>query len=202
MTAPEWPVGRSRGWARSKVLAVVLALAAVAVMAAALRVSEEGLEFQIVPGVADQVVAVRGGELSAGNVRVAAELTRDGEVVSRTQGLFVVVEVRLAATGNRDVTLTDPKLLTSDGRTYATYVPSLLKAVTGFRTVNDAVFEVDPAHLDDLTIQLWEGEFVSGYQQRSRIHLGITPANADRWREAGRNRRVEPRRTDETQANP
>lgn len=193
---------RVAGWARAKVLAVLLALLSVAVMAAALRVSEEQLEFQVVPGVAEQVLAVRGGELSAGDVRVGTELTREGAVVSRTQGLFVVVEVRLAATGNRDITLTDPVLLTSDGRTYNTYDSGLLKAVSGFRTRNDAVFEVDPAHLDDLTLQLWEGEIVAGYQQRSRIHLGITPANADQWRAAGQDQDVEPRRTEVTEAIP
>ncbi len=188
------------GWARSKVLAVLLALLSVAVMAAALRVSEDRLEFQVVQGMAGQTLAVRSGELSAGNVRVGTRLVRDGAVLSETQGLYVAVEVRLAATGNRDITLTDPKLLTSDGRTYNTFDSSLLKAVSGFRVVNDAVFEVDPAHLDDLTVELWEGELVHGYQQRSRIHLGITPSNAEQWRAAGRNAGVEPRPSETTEA--
>ena len=191
---------RTSGWARSKVLAVLLALLSVAVMAAALRVSEDRLEFQVVQGVPDQTLAVRSGELSAGNVRVGTRLLREGTVLSETKGMYVAVEVRLAATGNRDITLTEPKLLTSDGRTYNTFDSSLLKAVSGFRTVNDAVFEVDPAHVDNLTIQLWEGELVYGYQQRSRIHLGITPGNADQWRAAGRNLGIESRPSETTEA--
>ena len=192
----------TRGWSRAKVVALLLSLLSVGVMAAALRVSDDRLDFQVVSGVAEETLSVRGGELSAGNVRVASQLTREGAVLSETTGMFVVVEVRLAATGNRDITLTGPKLLTADGRTYTTYDSSLLKAVSGFRTRNDAVFEVDPAHIDDLTIQLWEGEIVSGYQQRSRIHLGITPGNANQWRAAGRNSGVEPRRTEVTEGNP
>ncbi len=183
-------------------MAVLLALLSVAVMAAALRVSEDRSDFQVVQGNVDQTIDIRAGNLSAGNVRVGTQLTREGAVVSETKGMFVVVEIRLAATGNRDLTLTGPLLLTRDGRTYAAYDSSLLKAVSGFRTAADAVFEVDPAHLDDLTIQLWEGEIVSGYQQRARIHLGITPANAAGWSAAGRDRGVEPRRIEVTEALP
>jgi len=46
----------------------------------------------------------------------------------------------------------------------------------------DVTFEVDPARIDDLTLELYETEFIAGYQQRLRIHLGITAGNADRWR--------------------
>ena len=100
--------------------------------------------------------------------------------------MFVVVEVRLAATENRAVSLTSPQLLTRDGRDVrCPYNSSLLKAVSGFRTTNDVVFEVDPRHIDDLTLLLWESEVVFQYQQRARIHLGITPANAEQWRQAG-----------------
>ena len=116
--------------------------------------------------------------------------------------MFVVVEVRLAATENRAVSLTSPQLLTRDGRTYVPYTSSLLKAVSGFRTTNDVVFEVDPRHIDDLTLLLWESEVVFQYQQRARIHLGITPANAEQWRQAARDQSVEPRRSEVTEALP
>ena len=35
-------------------------------------------------------------------------------------------------------------------------------------------------------------ELLSGYQQRARIHLGITPDNAEQWRAAARDQMLEP----------
>ena len=193
---------RVPAWNRTKVTAILLAVLSVAVMAAALRVSQDRLDFAVVEADAGQRVDIRGGHLSAGNVRVGTRLTREATVRSETSGIFVVVEVRLAATGNRDLSLGSAQLLTRDGYTYTTYESSLLKAVSGFQAVNDVVFEVDPAHIDDLTIQLWESELVAGYQQRNRIHLGITPGNAAQWRAAATDRGVEPRRNEVTEALP
>ncbi|MDN5761278.1 MAG: hypothetical protein L0H41_03020, partial [Microlunatus sp.] len=44
------------------------------------------------------------------------------------------------------------------------------------------IFEVDPAQIDDLSLEIWAMGVVYGFYQRARIHLGITPENADRWR--------------------
>lgn len=189
-------------WSRTKISAVLLALLCVGVMAAALRVSEGGGEYQIRQGNAGEWIEIRGGELSANHVRVATDLRREGEITAETQGMFVVVEVQIAATENRAISLTSPQLLTRDGRTYVPYTSSLLKAVSGFRITNDVVFEVDPSHIDDLTLMLWEAEVVFQHQQRARIHLGITPHNADQWRQAGRDQTVEPRRSEVTEALP
>ena len=62
----------------------------------------------------------------------------------------------------------------------------------GFETSLDAVFEVDPAAMDDLTLELYPAELLSGFQQRTRIHLGITPGNAEQWRAAGQDQMLEP----------
>lgn len=190
------------GWSGTKVFAVLLALLCVGLMAAALRVSDSAGDYQVVQGTVGQPVAVRGGHLSADQVRVATALSREGEITGETPGLFVVVQVRITATGNRDISLTTPQLLTSDGRTYVPYSSNLLKAVSGFQTTADVVFEVDPSRMNDLTLQLWEGETVFQYPQRARIHLGITPANADQWRAAGRDQTLEPRRSELTEALP
>jgi len=40
---------------------------------------------------------------------------------------------------------------------------------------------VAPAHIDDLTLEMGSNEILRGYQQRVRIQLGITPANAEQW---------------------
>ena len=181
-------------------MAVVLAVLAVAVMAAALRVSQDRLDYQVLTAHTDQTVAIRGGELSVGNVRVGTRLTREGAVTNETPGIYVVVEVRLAATGNRDVSLDGGKLATRDGFTYKPFESTSIRAISGFRSVDDVVYEVDPAHVDDLTQEIWESELVAGYQQRCRIHLGITPGNADQWRAAAVDRRVEPRTEPTTEA--
>ena len=109
--------------------------------------------------------------------------------------MFVVVEVRLAATGNRDLTLTDPRCSPPTAAPTTRYDSGLLKAVSGFRyaATTPSSRSTRPT-LDDLTLELWEGEIVSGYQQRAGSTSGITPANADQWRAAGGTRIVEPRR--------
>ena len=50
----------------------------------------------------------------------------------------------------------------------------------------DIVFEVDPSRVEGLTLEMWRNEVISGYQQRVRIPLGITAANANQWRDAAR----------------
>jgi hypothetical protein len=61
----------------------------------------------------------------------------------------------------------------------------------GFETSVDIVFEVDPARIDGLTLEIWPSEFISSYQQRVRIDLGITTANAEQWRTAAKDRGIE-----------
>ncbi len=53
-------------------------------------------------------------------------------------------------------------------------------------STSDFLFEVDPKEIDDLTLEIWSQGIVYGYHDRARIHLGITPGNADQWREAAR----------------
>ena len=62
----------------------------------------------------------------------------------------------------------------------------------GFEAAQDLVFEVDPAAVDDLTLELDHREFIRAYPERVRIHLGITRANAADWRDAGRDQVLTP----------
>jgi hypothetical protein len=41
-----------------------------------------------------------------------------------------------------------------------------------------------------LTLELSPVELASGFTQHTRIHLGITPDNADEWRAAGREQQI------------
>jgi hypothetical protein len=55
----------------------------------------------------------------------------------------------------------------------------------GFASEQEVVFEVDPAELADLTLELAPAGIITAYGQHVRIHLGITEENAEAWRAAG-----------------
>jgi hypothetical protein len=177
---------------RSRVVRLVVAIAMVALAGIGLRLSDEEDNFEVVRGVLGEPVPIHGGTVTAGDIRAGTALIRYDEVEARTPGLFLVVRVQMAATATEAVEPPDARVLSGDRR-YGRFRP--LGAGTthpGFETSVDAVFEVDPAAIDDLTLELYPVELVSGFTQRVRIHLGITPGNADQWRTAGRDQVLEP----------
>ena len=170
-----------------------MAVALVALAAVGLRLSEgqEGQHFQVVRGRVGEPVAINGGTVTASQVRVGTSLTNQGEAYATTPGLFVVVRVEVAATGAETLRAQNTRVVTNRRR-YTDFSASLTgEAAAGFATAEDAIFEVDPADLADLTLELYPGELVSGYAQHTRIHLGITRSNAERWRAAGQNQVVD-----------
>ena len=46
--------------------------------------------------------------------------------------------------------------------------------------------EVDPAHVTDLTVEIWDAEIISAYPQRVQVPLGITAENAEAVMASGR----------------
>ena len=185
---------------RSRLVALLAAVVCVALAAAAVQVSEAGPEFDEVRGVVGAPVAVRDGEVLVEDVRIGTRLTRSGEVMDTTPGAFVVVRVTLAATGTREVLYSDSRLLTRGPRVYEELESQTVRAAPGFSERLDFVFEVDPTAVEDLTLELRRLEIISGFQQRARIHLGITPANAADWRAAAAGRSVEIDTTRATEA--
>jgi hypothetical protein len=178
---------------RSRLLRVLVAIGLVALAAAGLRLSEpEEADFEVARGVLGEPVAIDGGNALADDVRVGTALSRDDEVYATTPGLFLVVRVEVSATGRDRIAGYQAELLTAERR-YAALGGSVLGAVEpGFATAQDLVFEVDPAALDDLTLELDHREFIRAYPERVRIHLGITGANADDWRDASRDQVLTP----------
>jgi hypothetical protein len=175
-----------------RVLSWTVAIGFVALAAVGLRLSEAGAEAeaQIVTGVLGQPVQVNDGEITVTEVRVGTALKSFGDV-DRTPSMFVLVRTRAAATGSKDLNLSESTLISGDA-TYDSYSSfSGVRSDVGFRTTDDLVFEVDPARIDDLALELSSLEIVSGYQQHVRIHLGITPGNADQWRAAAQGQVVE-----------
>jgi hypothetical protein len=171
---------------RSRLVALLAAIACVALAAAAVRVSDAGPGYDIVRGRLGVAVPVQDGELTVDRVRVGTRLSRDGSVADTTPGLFVVLRVLGSATGSTTLSFTDAQLLTSGPRVYDAYgLASTVSAAPGFGTQVDYVFEVDPARIEDLTLEIWQTEIIHGYQSRVQVHLGITAANAEEWRNAG-----------------
>ena len=176
----------------SRVVRLVVAIAVVALAAVGLRLSENEDNFEVVRGVLGEPVPIHGGTVTASDVRVGTTLVRFRQVEARTPGLFVVVKIEFAATGTELIRPPNARLLSGDRRYEAFSYLGAGNAQPGFQVAVDAVFEVDPAVIDHLTLELYPAELLSGYTQRTRIHLGITPSNADQWRAAARDQVLEP----------
>lgn len=182
------------GLGRARLLRGLVAIALVALAAAGLRLSEGAADrdAEIVRGVLGEPVAINGGTVTADRVRVGTTVLRDDRVEATTAGLFVAVRLEVAATGPTRILAYNIRLLSGERRYAAASSLGLGLVEPGFAEVRDLVFEVDPARIDDLTLELAPGEVLSGYPQHARIHLGITPDNAERWRTAGRDQSIEP----------
>jgi hypothetical protein len=179
------------GIRRHALLRLLVAIVLVALAAVGLRLSQDEDNFGVVRGVLDEAVAFSGGTVTASQVRVGTTLVRSDKVSARTPGLFVVVRLQIAATGTKSVPTFDGRVLSGNRRYQAFEFLAGGHTEPGLAASLDAVFEVDPATLDDLTLELYPVELVSGFTERARIHLGITPGNAEQWRAAGRDQIIE-----------
>lgn len=176
---------------RARLVSAILAILLVTVAALAQRVSDPDRSSEVVRTPLDQATAYESGQVRVSDVRVGTEV-RDGDSRYPTQGLFVVVNVAVRATGRDAVRVADSQLRAGDGVTYlpAFSLGSSVTAEPGFETARDLVYEVDPTRIDDLTLELWDRGLVYRYYQRTQTPLGITAANARRWAEAGTGRSV------------
>lgn len=171
---------------REKLVGVVVALACLAFSAIGMKVYETP-EFMYVDGRRGETVSLQRSDLTVGAVAVGTRLVRDGVVKAETTGMFVAVTVTLAVPGPEKVTLNSSQLITQT-RTYEDWGSSLLVAEPGFQDEETLVFEVDPSQIDDLSLEIWSSGVVHGFYARARIHLGITPDNAEQWRQAAKGR--------------
>jgi hypothetical protein len=171
---------------RSKLVPIAVAVALVGLSAAGLRLSEppEETNFEVINGVFGKPVKVNNGEVTVSQVKVGTALKQYGEVRDRTDGMFVAVSVTGAATGPKKLELQAARLLRGDIRYEGYRLGAGLSADPGFQTSVESVFEVDPSQIDGLTLEMGSNEILHGYQERVRIRLGVTPANAEQWRAA------------------
>lgn len=172
---------------RDKLVGIVVALACLAFSAIGLQVYDNP-GFMYVDGQRGQTITVERAEVTVDEVQVGTRLVEDGEVQAETTGMFVVVTTTLAVPGPDRVSLNRAQLITAD-RTYDSWTyTNTLSSDPGFQVQDQLVFEVDPAQIDDLTLEIWSSAVVYGFYARARIHLGITPDNAEQWRQAARGR--------------
>jgi hypothetical protein len=176
---------------RSRLVALLTAIVCVALAATVVQVSEARPEHDYLRGQVGRPVQVEDGEVLVDDVRIGNRLTRRGEVMDTTPGAFVVVGVTVAATGTHELLLSDSRLVTRGPRVYDEFGLQSSRAAPGFSERSNYVFEVDPGEIEDLTLELWRVEIISGFQARVQVHLGITADTADRWREAAAGRSVE-----------
>jgi hypothetical protein len=176
---------------RSRLVGGLAAVVLIGLSAVGLRLSEPEEKFQVVSGVPGETVTINNGEVSVTQVRVGTFIREYDQIGDRTPGMFVAVNVTGAATGPKELKLTEARLLSKDVRYESYKIAGGLNISPGFQTSFDTVFEVDPAQIDDLTIEMWPNEAISGYQQRVRIKLGVTAANAEQWRAAAREAGIE-----------
>jgi hypothetical protein len=193
------PNGRVR-ISRDKLVGVLVALACLAFSAVGLKVNDEP-EFTYIDGVRGQTVEIEQADLIVGDVEVGTRLVDRGSVQAETRGMFVVVHARLEVPGPQKVYLNSAHLITDD-RTYNLWSSSGLTADPGFAQEQQLVFEVDPAQIDDLSLEIWASSPVHGFYQRARIHLGITADNAEQWRRAASGRELQPATSGTTEALP
>jgi hypothetical protein len=169
--------------AHSKWVGVLAAIALVAVSSMGMRLSDpEEQKFQEINGVVGQPVKINNGEVTVTQLRVGTILKQFGQIKDRTDGMFLVIRVTGVSAGPKPLELEAARLLSGDFRYEAYQTISGVSAAPGFQTTVDVVFEVAPAHIDDLTLEIGSNEIFRGYQQRAHIKLGITPANAEQWR--------------------
>lgn len=180
----------TRWVSRAKLHSVVAGLALVTVAAVGYRLSVPE-DFAVVRGDLGEPASYADGEVVVDDVRVGTVLLTSLEDRLTTPGMYVVVRVAARATGQETLPLNHLQLR-AEGVTYLSGEDESLRPAPGFEESRDVQFEVDPAHIDDLTLEAWGTQgFVEGYSEHVRVPLGITSGNADAWRRAAQGTQVD-----------
>jgi hypothetical protein len=169
---------------QGRLTSLALATACVAVSTVGVRFTDREHDMEIIRGRVGQSLHVRGGDVEVTNVRFGTALAERGKVSDHTNGMFVVVTFQVGNT-TEELRLTESKLLSRD-ITYSRFgIGGGPSVEPGFRTSGDVAYEVDPSHIDNLTVDLYQPEIIGGYAQHVRVSLGVTAATADQWRGSG-----------------
>ena len=181
--------------ARDRLIGWLLAVACITVAAVALQVSEPEKDVQTLVGAPGEPAEFGDGSVTVGPTRVGTRV-EEFSSVHTTPGMFVAVPVTLAAEGSDTLRLNFFRLLSGD-RVYRPYGLEGITAPPGFAETDEVVFEVDPQGIDGLVLETATSEILSGYHQQLRVPLGITPENAQDWRDAAAGQTIEVARSSE-----
>jgi hypothetical protein len=173
----------------TRVTALLVALACVVVAGVAVKITDK-IDNDVVRTIdVGQTARLNGGTVSVTKVQ-AGTMIDDGSDKVTTKGMFLAVRVRLAAPGEEQTVgaVGGLRLYTSD-RTYRAFgANQILKAPAGYAVTADMLFEVDPQHIDDATLELFHSEIIHSIPQKVRVRLGIERRNAAAWTASARGR--------------
>ena len=134
---------RAQGTSRTKLAGVLAAMALIGLSAVGLRLSEPE-KFQVISGMPGETVKINNGEVSVTQIRVGTFIEEYDQIGDRTPGMFVAVHVTGAATGPKELKLTEARLLSKDVRYESYKIAGGLNISPGFQTSFDTVFEGRP----------------------------------------------------------
>lgn len=152
-----------------RVISVLLAVLCVIGSGAVLRFAEDHpwREYDHVNADVGEWVSIgQGGYIRITSVSLGRDMTKRGEVVGMSSGRFVQVEGEIRAE--------EQKLsgfnyeLHSDGRTYQPIDENGMITPPGHISNYGAIFEVPEDALNDLTVTMYDVEYISGYTRRLR----------------------------------
>lgn len=173
----------------TRLVSTLVGLTLIVIAAAGFQLSRRQDNFRIIRGTVGNLSPYNQGTAGVSDVRVATQLDNGSSQVSTT-GMFVVVHLTVQAPKSAQVHIQRTQLR-SQHTTYTSFgLGDTVFADPGFQTSRDVAYEVDPRRIDDLTAEVWDTQIVVGYQQRLRVHLGITASNAPQWVAAAQGQRI------------
>lgn len=174
----------------SRFAAVIIALACIVVA---------GIAVNVTNNVGADVVRTTNvhQRIRLDNVFVTVTAVRAGTAVKgiadehyTSGGMILGVTLRVEAPGTQyTIGALGGALLHASGRTYSVFGPNVpLTVDAGFVSTAELLFEVDPQHIADAYLELFDDQSISVTPQKVHIRLGITQQNAGQWAAAAKGR--------------
>lgn len=187
---PVRPPGAGRGRV-TKLMALLIAAVCVLVAGVAVKYSPELGEAQIKRASVGEPVRFYKATVTLTDVKVGtlkADDYDEGEY-EESKGMLVALTFVVEAPEEKQ-RISAGSLHANGDRVYKSIDFDVIRPEAGYRATGTVLYEVDPDHIDDLWVEVGDGEIFYGYSQKLHIRLGITEENADAWRKAAQGRAV------------
>lgn len=182
-TTIKQPPGRLR--------AILISAAMVVASVVGYGLSDSDAKYEPIRGRVDDVVKYNHGTAHLDRVQVGTTLSKDGEDVLETAGLFVAVRLTVEATGRERVRVGNATLVSSTASFDALDLVDTMRVEPGFEASKQLIFEVDPQQLAELSFQGSNRGVVNGYYQQLDIDLGFSAATVSEQVSEGQGRTIE-----------